>query len=379
MTAKQLFSKTTPFIMAKLALGLATVLVSAVLFAILMGLGWLFGEGGMVFMFAVWIGAIGGIRFVIMHYFGYLVKAGHVAVLAEICRTGVVPTNQVDYGKKMVTERFVTSNAFFAIDKLISAAVKEIQAKLGKLGNALDFIPGMNYVTGLAQFFVDISLNYVDECCLGWTFWKKDEQGPFQSATDAVVIYAQNWKALLGGAAKTMVKVIIGTVIVGLLAFVPIGVLFKILKWSPLAAFIIACLIAWTFKFAILDSYIMIEMMAVYMNVAPTTQIKFDLYGQFSTFSAKFKELWNRGQAEAPPAGATGTKYTSAPAGTTPYTPAQPTASTSTPARPITPANPVAPAQPAASTASAKPVFCGQCGAKNDPGTKFCGSCGAKM
>ena len=30
-------------------------------------------------------------------------------------------------------------------------------------------------------------------------------------------------------------------------------------------------------------------------------------------------------------------------------------------------------------TAGAKPVFCGQCGAKNEPGTKFCGSCGAKL
>ena len=32
-------------------------------------------------------------------------------------------------------------------------------------------------------------------------------------------------------------------------------------------------------------------------------------------------------------------------------------------------------AAPAAGTA----VFCGACGAKNEPGTNFCGSCGAKM
>ena len=51
MTAKQLFSKTTPFIIAKLMLGGATVLISALLLAIMMGLGWLFGEGGMLIMF----------------------------------------------------------------------------------------------------------------------------------------------------------------------------------------------------------------------------------------------------------------------------------------------------------------------------------------
>ncbi len=368
MTAKQLFSKTTPFIWAKLLLGIVMVVISAVLLAVLMGLGWLFGDGGMVVMFLVWISAIGAVRFVIMHYFGYLIKAGHVAVLAEICRTGAVPANQVNYGKAMVAERFATSNAYFVIDKLISAAVKEIQAKLGSLGNALDFIPGMEAVTGLAQFFVSISLNYVDECCLGWTFWQKD-QGAFKSGADAVVIYAQNWKALLGGAAKTMVKVLIGTVLILLAAFVPIGILFKILKWSPLAAFILACLIAWTIKFAVMDSYIMIQMMAVYMNVAPNTQIQFDLYGKFSMISSKFKELWNKGQAEAPPAGNTGTAY------------AQPSAASAA-ARPANQVNMGSGANPAVGTvppASAKPVFCGQCGAKNDPGTKFCGSCGAKI
>ena len=47
MTAKQLFNQTRPFCMAKLALGGVTVLLSVILFAILMGIGWLFGDGGM--------------------------------------------------------------------------------------------------------------------------------------------------------------------------------------------------------------------------------------------------------------------------------------------------------------------------------------------
>jgi len=28
---------------------------------------------------------------------------------------------------------------------------------------------------------------------------------------------------------------------------------------------------------------------------------------------------------------------------------------------------------------AAKPIFCGECGTKNAPGTKFCGGCGAKL
>lgn len=354
MTAKELFSKTKPFIMAKLGLGLIMLAVSVLLLALFMGLGWLFGGGGMVFMFILWLFAVVGVRALILHYFGYLLKAGHVAVIAEACKTGRVPDNQVSYGKSQVRERFVTSNIYFLVDKLVTAAVKQIQGAVGKVGGALDFIPGMGAVTGLAQFFVSISLGYVDECCLGWTFYKK-EQGAFQSAADGVVIYAQNWKALLGGAAKTMLKVILLMVVIVLAVFVPVGILFKILHWSPLAAFLLACLVAWVIKFAIMDSYIMIQMMAVYMGAAPSTQITFDLYGKLCQLSSKFKELFQKGQEESP-----------APA------PAYATAS----AAPAASANPM---PQVAAAPGGKPIFCGQCGMKNEPGTKFCGACGTRL
>lgn len=228
MTSKQLFSGTMPFMLAKLALGAVTVVLSVVLFAILMTLGWLFGEGGMLVTFCIWLAGTGVIRFAVMHYMGYLVKAGHIAVIAETCRTGHIPANQVSYGKGKVTERFVTANVYFAVDKLVTGAVKQIQRVIDKAGNALDFIPGMGAITGAAKFFVDISLGYIDECCLGWTFYHM-EQGAFQSAADGVVIYAQNWKTLLKSAAMTMVKTLLILLLIVLAAFVPAGLVFKLL------------------------------------------------------------------------------------------------------------------------------------------------------
>lgn len=347
-----------PFSMAKLALGGATVILSTILFAILMGIGWLFGNGGMGLAILIWISGTGVIRFAIMHYMGYLVKAGHVAVIAEIVTTGQIPANQVDYGKKIVTERFATSNIYFAVDKLVTGAVKQIQRGIEKVGNALDFIPGMGAVTGLAKFFVDISLGYIDECCLGYTFYKK-EQGAFKSAADGVVIYAQNWKVLLKNAAKTMAKAIGVLVVIALVALIPVGLLFKLLHWSPLVAFLLACLIAWVAKFAFFDSYILCQMMTAYMEVAPTTQITFDLYSKLSGLSSSFKELFQKGQQEQPvPA------YVGVP--TAPEAQTVPTAAQPAPAM-------------ASSLSGAKPIFCGQCGGKNEPGTRFCGSCGAKM
>lgn len=343
MNAKQIYNQTMPFNMAKLVLGLATVGLSLLLLAILEGIGWLFGSGGVMLTFFIWLAGTGAIRFFIMHYMGYMVKAGHVAVVAEAVTKGAIPEDQVAYGKQKVTDRFVTSNVFFAIDNLVTASVKQVQRGIEKMGGALDFIPGIGFVTSLAQFFVSISLGYVDECCLGYTFYKT-EQGAFESAADGVVIYAQNWKELLKSAAVTMVKVLIALVVLTLLAFLVIGLLFKALHWSSLIAFLVACLIVWVIKFAFIDSYIMINMMTTYMSAAETTEISYDLYDKLCGLSGKFKELFNKGKSES-----TGSKASE-----------QSFASQS----------------PKADT---KATFCVKCGSKNTPETKFCTACGEKV
>ncbi len=360
MKAGELFRKTFGFVTAKLLLGGATVLISVVLLAILMGLGWLFGEGGMAICLIIWIALTGAVRFAIMHYFGYLVKAGHIAVLAEAVTTGKVPDNQVNYGKEKVKERFSTANVYFAVDKLVTGAVKQIQGGIQKLGNTMDFIPGMQAVTNAAKFFVDLSLGYIDECCLGYTFYKK-EQGAYQSACDGVVIYAQNIKELLKNAAKTMLRVILLMVVIVLAVFIPIGLLFKLLSWSPLIAFLLALFVAWVIKFAFMDSYILCQTMASYMAVAPNTRIAFDLYGQLSGISSSFKKLYDEGEKEGPRPNAQQYAY----AGGTPAPNPQPA---------YTSANPT-PVQ----NSDEKPVFCGQCGAKNAQGVGFCGECGSKL
>ncbi len=350
MTAREIYSKTMSFNFAKLLLGLATVIISAVLFGIFLGIGLLFGDGVEGFMLLLWLSATGVVRFVIMHYFGYLVKAGHIAVIIEAIATGQVPENQVEAGKKMVTERFATSNIYFGIDKMVSGAVKQLQRVLEKAGNALDFILGMNAIVGIGKMFIDISLGYIDECCLGYTFYKKD-QNAFKSAADGVVIYAQNWKHLLKSAAKTTFMVIILIIVITLLVFMALGILFRLLNINGMAAFLIAVFIAFTIKFAFIDSWILVKTMVSYMEVAPDTAITFDLYNKLCSMSGKFKELFNKGQHEnksQQPAYATATNYVEE----------------NTAEKQIS---------------TEKTVFCGQCGEKNDKGTKLCIKCGEQL
>lgn len=283
-----------PFNIAKLALGGATLLLSAILLAICMGLGWLFGGGGMGVMLILWIIGTGAIQFFLMHYIGYLVKAGHIAVIAEATATRRIPANQVAYGKAVVKKRFATSNIYFAVDKLVAGAVRQIQHTVDATANIFSFIPGMKSVAGIANLFVGIFLGYIDECCLGYTFLQK-KQNAYQSAADGVVIYAQNWKVLLKDGGKTTLKVVLLSIVAVLAIFVPIGLLLKLFGWSSFLAFLFALMITWVIKFAFLDSYIMIQMMTSYLKAAQDTQITYDLYGKLCGISGKFKELFRKG------------------------------------------------------------------------------------
>lgn len=359
MTTNSLFKKTMPFVWAKLILGAVSVVASILLLAILLGIAALIDSPAVMWIFVViWISANRVINFFLNQYFGYLIKAGHVAVIAEAVTSGQVPDNMVEYGKNKVKERFATSNVYFLVDKLVKGAVKQIQNGVGKLAGLLDFIPGMDIIKDLANSFISISLNYIDECCLGYTFYKKDDSA-FKGACDGVVIYAQNWKALLKNAAKTMVIVALITLALTLVLFGITFAIFSIFDGNGFIAFILALLIALPIKEAFVDSYIMCSMMNTYMEVAPSTQITFDVYGKLCNLSGKFKELFEKGKQEQPAA------FVAAPA-----------------AAGVAPA-PVQYAQQQAApvqqqTAPQANAFCTSCGARLDANAAFCSSCGAR-
>jgi len=382
MKAKDIYIKTMPFVWAKLLLWLITIVASTI-WAVILGLIVSLAKNGLLTIICLiaWFAGAGLVHFIVMRYFGYLIKAGHVAVITEAVISGQVPVNQIEYGKAKVKERFLTANVYFLIDNLVSGAVKQIQRIVGKVGDLFKFIPGMKSITNIAQFFVEISLGYVDECCLGYTFYKSGE-GAFKSACDGVVIYAQNWKLLLANAAKTMLKVLLAMLAVVVVFTILFSVILSAISQNVLMqiiAFGLACIIALAVKSAFLDSYILVQTMAVYMDVAPDTAISFNLYDKFCGLSKKFKELFNKAKEEQP--SVSEPSYTSAGAGAgvgvnnAGYDSRQATApyydGTYTPQAPAPGA--------ASASAQATPAFCSNCGAKLTAGTKFCGGCGKQI
>lgn len=302
MKASNLFFSTMKFVWLKLAFSLVLGIGITVWCAICLLIA-AASNSEIVLILMLVFGVGGGIGFYrfARAYIGYLIKAGHVAVIAEAAVTGVIPQNQFEYGKAKVKSRFAASNVYFALDTLVSGSVSQIKKVVGKIGDLLGAIPGVKIIVNIAQIFIGMALNYVDECCLGYTF-NNPQQGAFKSACDGVVIYFQNWKEILKSALKSTIIFILLTLAFALILFFPI---IAIVQPDTPAVTVIILLIAFTLAIAIktafIDSYMMIRMMVKYMQLTQTTQISFDLYGKLCGMSKKFKQLFEKGQAEQVP------------------------------------------------------------------------------
>ena len=299
MKTKDIYLKTMKFVWLKLALGAAVTLVSTIILGIFMLIGYAIGGPGVMIMLIFWMMLTGGIYRFAMYYAGYMLKAGHIAVIAKTVTTGEVPENQFEYGKQMVASRFASANVYFVVDKLVSGAVHQLQRIVGKVGGALDVIPGMDSITSILQTFIGIALGYVDECCLGYCF-VNEKEGAFKASCDGVVIYYQNIKKLLKDAAVTTLVVLVSTFVAWLLPFILILGIFRILHWNMIAAVILALIVAIVIKTAFIDSYMMVKMMVSYMEVAPSTEITYDLYDKLCKLSDKFKKLFHKAKEDGP-------------------------------------------------------------------------------
>ncbi|MBQ1192811.1 MAG: hypothetical protein IIX45_01665 [Lachnospiraceae bacterium] len=300
MKASQIYAKTMKFVWLKLGIGALITGISLVLLAIVVGISLLANSGELLLVLGlIWYILTYGIFRAVMHYMGYLIKAAHIAVVAEAVTTGVIPENMVQVGKDMVKSRFATSNVYIVLDKLVGGAVKQLQKTVGSVGSMLGDIPGIGSIVNILQMFIGIALGYIDECCLGYTFYKKDEKA-FKAGCDGVVIYFQNTKHLLKSAVGTTAIVIGLSFVAWLIPFIIFGLIFGAIgvPFAWLFASLIAIIIAVAIKSAFIDSYMMVKTMVSYMSVAPSTQITFDIYDKLCKLSSKFKQLFTKSKEE---------------------------------------------------------------------------------
>lgn len=298
MKTGTIFARTMKFVWLRLALGMAVTVAAIIIFAITVGVSKLVGaEPVNVAGLTIWFLLSAIVYGLVMNYAGYMLKAAHIAVVAKAVTTGQIPDNMVEEGKAMVIKRFGATNVYLVLDRLIGGAVRELQKTVGKVGNIFSGVPGMDKVVEFLQTFIGIALGYIDECCLGYTFYKEGE-GAFKAGCDGVVIYFQNIKKLLKTALLTTVLVMVFSFLAWFVPFLILLAICNALGWGWMGAAFLSIIVSMALKYAFIDSFIMIRTMNAYMEVAPGTAITFDLYDKLCKLSAKFRSLFDKAKGE---------------------------------------------------------------------------------
>lgn len=292
--------RTLPFIVLRLLVYVGISI--SYLFAIGTGagIGWLLGRvmsvegaaGGAFWGALVGFGLTTAILYLLREYLLYLVKAAHIAVLVELLDGKTVPDgqNQLTYGAASVKAHFAESSVLFGIDQLIKGVLGAIARIMQGVATFLP-IPFLQTLVGLMNAVMRMSLTYVDEIILAHLL-RSRAVNPWDTAQDALVLYAQNYRHMLKNAAWLTLLIWLATLGLFVIFLSPAAVLLAIFPQAASAwAFVIAFLFAWALKKAVMEPIAIASLMQVYFAVIVGQTPDRDWRQRLDECSAKFREM----------------------------------------------------------------------------------------
>lgn len=314
----KLVQKTFPFILMRILVYGIFGLAALIFLGIIVGIGYLLiklvGDVGVAFIFVmliVFFILYGALKFV-ERYVLYMVKLGHVSVVVELLRTGTIPEGKglVSYGKDKVKESFGSANVAFVLDKMVHAAVRQIQRWVIRIGELFSFIPGSNTIIGIFNSIMSVGLNYIDEAIMSYIFIRRTEQpnvNVWKEASDGVVLYAQSWKGIIKAAVISVIFIYAFNIVMFLILVFPFILLVGFLPqevdgmglFLGFLAVLAALIITTMLKRALIDPIVTIIMIRSYQMNIRDQKPSMDLHEKLLGVSSRFKRLVTKAEEES--------------------------------------------------------------------------------
>lgn len=293
--ALALLLRTTPYLLANVGIYLAFGAAAVVYYCIVWGL-FIFLVQHLPILGYIWLFGIGGglgwfLWRATRQYLLYMVRAGHIAVMAELMIHGKLPegVNQVQHGKKMVQERFRDVSILSAVDVAIKAAVAGVTATFEGLLNLIP-IPGMADFTKTVGTVIRMSMSYVDEAILAQSFIKK-ETNVWLVAKDSVVLYAASWKPILVNAVGLTIISYSASFVAAVIFSIPGVMLAKVFPVLSVVITIAVLVLAWLAKVALADSFAMATTLLAFYHESKGKDPDAILEARLAQLSSKFADL----------------------------------------------------------------------------------------
>jgi len=292
MTPAQIYRKTMVFNWYKLGLGILTIFVCAIIF----GSAW-FCARQFDLQLSSLIGICSGafLIAVIIYYFimikqGFAIKIGHLAVIEYALRNNEIPANPIDFSKDVVQQRFGSSAKYYLFDRELDQATTQISRVIAR-GFSLDSeTPNLKASNRIIRIISLPALHLVDECCLTYALRKNDYEVN-AACIDALTILTMNWQKYMSVAFKMSILVYAFILLVSLIFFVPGYAVCNILMMNPLPWVGMSIILAFVFKLAFLDSYLLTKMVCTFLNFAQETTIDRKSYSKLDHWSKAYAKI----------------------------------------------------------------------------------------
>jgi hypothetical protein len=302
-TSLGVMRRTAPFVLFRLAvyfgIAVAYVLATGVGAGLGYGIGSFWEDDGRLAGAAY--GAFGGFGltaaalYFLREYVLYTVKAGHIAVMVELLQGREIPDGQgqIAYARARVTERFGTSNILFGIDQLVKGVINAVTGLLEGLMSILP-IPGLDKLMSVIRAYLRVAVGLLDEVMLAHCFATRADN-PFDASKTALVLYAQNAKAMLVNAAWVTLWVWVLSAVIFVIMLVPAGLVVWLLPGQMSAMGVLfAMLFAWAVKVAVIEPFAIACMLQAYFKLTAGQTPDPAWQARLEQASAKFKTLGER-------------------------------------------------------------------------------------
>lgn len=296
--------RTWPFIVFRLVVYFGITIAYVVATGFGAGIG--YGVGNITDnpgSFALWGGIAGfGLVSVVVYwireYILYILKAGHIAVMVHLIDGREIPDGrgQIDYATRVVRERFAEASVLFVLDQLIKGVIRVITGLISGVANFLP-IPGLQAIAGFVNSVVRISLTYVDEIILGYSI-RNSSREPFESARQGIVLYAQNGTRMIRNAVWLALFMWVLAFLVFLVMLAPAAAILYLMPGQLTGwAFVLAIVMAWAVKAALIEPFAIAALMQVYFRAIEGQVPNPEWDQRLSQASDKFRDLKQKASA----------------------------------------------------------------------------------
>lgn len=295
-----LMLKTMPFIGMRLAVYFGITLSYVLVTGMGAGIGWAIGgmgDEGFRSSSVFWgafagFGLVGVVMYFLREYILYIVKAGHIAVLVELIDKKPLPEgrNQITHATTVVKERFGQTSVLFAIDQLIKGVVRAISGLFRGLFGLLP-IPGAQQLMRMVETFLKVAVGFVDEVILAYAIRTRSDNA-WEASREALILYGQNYKAMLKNAAWLVLFIYGLSFLVFLVMLGPAALVAYLVPggWSATGV-VIALLLAWSVKAALLEPFAITCMMQAFFKTIEDQEPDPEWEAKLERMSGKFRDL----------------------------------------------------------------------------------------